>query len=343
MSVDSGAPSLLSAGYANVDLIARLPKSVQAADRRVTVQRIEVAPGGMAANTACVAASLGTPVTLFCTVGNDHDGRFLLDAWAACGVDTGQVLRNDARGTTKCLISVHPDGDRTIVSESMTFEYGPLQAALSQGRFPQGTLIYFDGYRLSDFGETADLARARGCAVAADLDGCEDAGALSLALPRLDIVFSNRSTLARLVGNLPLPRALAGIAGKGPRIVIGTSGKEGAWILSKGSVTHVPGDDVDVRGHHGRGGHVRRRLPSRVRPLPRRAVERPIRECRSRDFNVGTRGSRAHPDGCGDPAAPGRVMRRRTNGVVLSTFSSGESYGSEDCQGKVPGHHDMRQ
>ena len=207
----------------------------------------------MAANTACVAASLGTAVTLFAAVGKDPCGRFLLDAWAACGVETSRVIRDGTRGTTKCLISVQPDGDRTIISESMTFDYGPLRAALSEDAVPRGAIVFFDGYRLSDFGETAELARAKGCSVAADLDGCEDAGVLAKALPVLDIVFGNRSTLARLVGDLPLGQALAGIAAQGPRTVIGTAGRQGAWVLSGGQTVHLPGHAVDVVDTTGAG------------------------------------------------------------------------------------------
>lgn len=252
VSAGSSAPPLLVVGYANVDLIARLPETARPG-RRLTVERIEVAPGGMAANTACVVASLGSPVALYAAVGDDCFGRFLLDAWAVCGVDAGHVLRSDTRATTKCLISVCADGERTIISEAIAFDYGHLWTSLSKDRFPNGTIVYFDGYRLSDFNEAADLARKRGCAVAADLDGCEDARVLSEALPLLDIVFSNRSTLARLVGDLPLPQALSEIAARGPRVVIGTSGREGAWILSGGSTTHVEGHAVDVVDTTGAG------------------------------------------------------------------------------------------
>ncbi len=252
MSIDRTIPPLLVVGYANVDLLARLPEPSRPG-RRQTVPRIEVTPGGMAANTACVAACLGSPVSLFAAVGNDSFGRFLLDAWGRCGVDVRHVITSDARATTKCLISVEPDGERTIISERMTFDYGALNAALRDPALPRGAVVHFDGYRLEDFAPAADLARARGLTVAADLDGVDDARTLEEALPRLDIVFTNRATLARLFGDQPPARTLEEIAGRGPVVVIATWGKEGAWIRWKAETRHIPGHPVQVVDTTGAG------------------------------------------------------------------------------------------
>lgn len=243
---------ILAAGYANVDLIARLPDSAPLG-RRVTVPRIDVAPGGMAANTACVAASLGSSVALFAAIGSDSFGTLLRDAWRRFGVDATRVQTRADRPTTKCLITVHPGGDRTIISESMSFDYAPLRAFLSAGLFPAGSMVFFDGYRLTDFHDAAEAARKGGCAVAADLDGCDDARVLSDALPLLDVVFGNAAAFARLAGPGPLPEALALLAARGPGIVVATAGGEGAWILSAGRMVHVPGHAVDAVDTTGAG------------------------------------------------------------------------------------------
>lgn len=55
--------------------------------------------GGDAANTAVMAARMGAPAGIVGRVGDDELGRRLLAFWASCGLDTGDVVVDEARFT----------------------------------------------------------------------------------------------------------------------------------------------------------------------------------------------------------------------------------------------------
>ena len=71
--------------------------------------------GGGGANTAVALAAAGHHVSLVAAVGRDPAGDALLAELGRAGVDTAQVVRL-ARPTTRSLVLVDPDGERTVVN-----------------------------------------------------------------------------------------------------------------------------------------------------------------------------------------------------------------------------------
>lgn len=71
--------------------------------------------GGGAANTAIPLAHAGHAVTVVSAAGTDPDGSTILARLAGAGVDTAQVLRR-AGPSTRSLVLVEPDGERTVVN-----------------------------------------------------------------------------------------------------------------------------------------------------------------------------------------------------------------------------------
>lgn len=71
--------------------------------------------GGGAANTGLALARAGHAVTLVAAVGDDVDGDWVLAGLAGAGLDTSSIVRIPGP-TTRSLVLVDPDGDRTIVN-----------------------------------------------------------------------------------------------------------------------------------------------------------------------------------------------------------------------------------
>jgi sulfofructose kinase len=195
----------LFVGYANVDVIARLQGPVERGGR-LTVERIHKLPGGMAANAACAAATVGSQA-LFCgLVGGDPFGELLLADFRRFGVELCPAAAT-APYTTTCVILVYSDGERFIVSEPSNFDSGPLRQYLAQaGDRLRGGVLYVDGYHLGVAAEELRLARALGLRVFCDLDGGPDTYApdeLLAHLVQVDVALANRAVLARLFGEQP--------------------------------------------------------------------------------------------------------------------------------------------
>jgi sugar/nucleoside kinase (ribokinase family) len=80
--------------------------------------------GGGAANTAIPLRHAGHEVVVVCPVGTDETGDWLLGRLRAAGVDTTPVVRVSGE-STRSLVLVDPDGERTIVNLRRCREEGP--------------------------------------------------------------------------------------------------------------------------------------------------------------------------------------------------------------------------
>jgi sulfofructose kinase len=174
---------ILVLGYANVDLIASVPQ-LPISGERVTATAIDMFAGGMGANCACAASSLGSEVYFFGSLGRDVYGNFLLDDFKKHKVNTEYV--SIAGKTTKALISVTLNGERSIISEP--FEYGAehLRKFLETSTNPG--LLYVDGYHLGAARKELELAKSKGFAIYCDLDGALDTYEKSEILEYLKLI-----------------------------------------------------------------------------------------------------------------------------------------------------------
>lgn len=99
---------VLSAGIATVDTIVLVDKYPHADERVVALQSVR-AVGGPATTAAVTMARLGIDVALSCVIGDDDEGRFILEALKREGVDTRNVFVNP---------SIHTAIGTIIVSKS---------------------------------------------------------------------------------------------------------------------------------------------------------------------------------------------------------------------------------
>ncbi|CDK00083.1 Ribokinase [Microbacterium sp. C448] len=111
MALSALAP-LAVVGSINVDLtasVARLPGPGET----VLGGTLAREPGGKGANQAAAAARLGAPVRMIGCVGDDTDGRWMLEGLANAGVDVSGVWLGD-EPTGTALITVDAEGENQI-------------------------------------------------------------------------------------------------------------------------------------------------------------------------------------------------------------------------------------
>jgi len=112
-------------GALNVDklyLVDRIP----AKDEESFVIDVKIAPGGSAANTIVALSRLGVSTAFVGRVGNDREGRFLIDSLIDDGVDVSGVKVSEGRSGC-AIIFVDDKGNRAIlvdpgVNDEISFE-----------------------------------------------------------------------------------------------------------------------------------------------------------------------------------------------------------------------------
>jgi ribokinase len=107
-------PAVTVVGSINLDMIAttdRLPTAGETVGGGVLSQQ----PGGKGANQAVAAARLGGSARMIGAVGDDAQGRLMLEALSSAGVDVSDVavLAGDATGTALIVVDKH--GENQIV------------------------------------------------------------------------------------------------------------------------------------------------------------------------------------------------------------------------------------
>ena len=108
-------PLVAVLGAAAVDIIVQVkefpsPDSIVMADSRQSV------PGGTGGNVAEGIARLGYPVRFLGVVGNDDNGKLLLQSFKNAGVQTDFIMVDQKGLTASCFIAVNSHGERMIFS-----------------------------------------------------------------------------------------------------------------------------------------------------------------------------------------------------------------------------------
>jgi sugar/nucleoside kinase (ribokinase family) len=208
-----------------------------------TPARIELRPGGSAANVAAWLARAGADVTLIGRVGVDAAAAVALG-----GLDGVQlrVTRDPSRPTGTCIVLVAPGGERTMLPDPGAND------ALAIADVPEdvfsGGILHISGYALLRSGSrpaaltAIDLARDAGMKVSVD-----PASAAPLAN---DPIFLDRITPIDLLLPNEDEAEVLGRQLNVPEIVITRGARGSTWTNGFETVTEraVPVDVVDTTG-----------------------------------------------------------------------------------------------
>ncbi len=244
----SGEPALIVvAGEALIDLIV------------LADGRLVPAPGGGPYNTARAVARLGVPVAWIGGLSSDRFGRMLETGLVRDGVSLDHVQRTDLP-TTLALAELDEHGVaayRFYVdgTSAPAVDIGPLQAGLPAATraVHLGTL----GFVLEPMATTLESLAATlpddvilmvdpNCrpSITADPDGYR--ARVARVMERTDVVKVSADDLAYLQPGVPLPEAVARLAGDGDRVVLLTDGGRSVTVHAGGANHVVPVPRVRV-------------------------------------------------------------------------------------------------
>ncbi|MGH8946762.1 MAG: ribokinase [Acidimicrobiia bacterium] len=211
-------------------------------------------PGGKGANQAVAAARLESRVAMIGRVGDDEQGRALVEALESERVDVAGVVRDATAGTGLAVITVDRDGENTIVvipGANRFVDAGQMRASaaiiseapvvLAQLEIPVEAV----SEAAAMVGGTFLLNPAPAQALSPDL------------LERVDVLMPNRGELVMLAGDEEPddPSDVIGAARtvEGPGAVVVTLGAEGAVLVEGREAAHIPSPEVEVVDTTGAG------------------------------------------------------------------------------------------
>lgn len=166
------APTVATVGHAVVDhrfWLSTYPPSQPRSDAHAYREAL----GGPAAVAAVAVRRLGGAARLLAAIGDDGNGRFVIDELTAAGVDISHVQVRPEVGTGVCTVLIDEHGERHIIrhlGQSFTPHATWLDASALDG--VSAVLIHPEWPAGAE--KMTRLARERGLPVVVDLDRASD-------------------------------------------------------------------------------------------------------------------------------------------------------------------------
>ncbi len=252
-----GAGAVLCIGAAAVDRTYRLAAPLVSGTSNPVAGRRGF--GGVARNVAENLARLGSAASLITLIGDDDDGRALVEDLTAVGVGTGGVVRVLGRETATYVAVLTPDGELALGLADMAILDGlSARTADRERRAPgRGRLglrrLQCDG---GSHAALADPKRSHRYRLAVDPVSVAKSAHLPDDLHGIDLLVLNRDEAAAILGRRGLlgldpQESAAALLRAGAAEVVLTLGADGALAANREGVVRVaatPATPVDVTG-----------------------------------------------------------------------------------------------
>ncbi|MEM7189995.1 MAG: adenosine kinase [Pseudomonadota bacterium] len=218
--------------------------------------------GGSAANTAAGAAAIGAKAGFLGRVRDDQLGRIFAHDMRAIGVEYPGPILPDGPETSRSMILVSPDGERSM-NTFLGSSVGLVPADIDEALMARANWLYLEGYLF----DTPEAKEAYSRAIAATKSGggktsvtlsdpfCVDrhrADFRRLIREDLDLFFANEAEVLSLYETDDLDAALAQVGTEVEAAAI-TRSAEGAVVVRGDQRTQVPAGVVNVVDTTGAG------------------------------------------------------------------------------------------
>lgn len=223
---------IVGLGGVTVDQIG-LVERTPAADEVVRMLEYRRQSGGMVGTALVAAARLGAGVEFVGGIGDDENGRYVVDGFCREGVGTSQAIVFEGENTAfSFVITLKGPGTRTIIhwpGVQSAEELG-VEANLSDAGF-----LHLDGFWVSTAIRAAREARARGIVVTLDIGQNQSSPRIDRLLESADYLMPSLAFAKRYTGTPDVREAAERLLRFGPRAVILTLGEEGVYTLPSGA------------------------------------------------------------------------------------------------------------
>lgn len=267
--MSSKSSDVVGLGQAMVDLAARVEDgfldrhSLSKGERKVVthIERASIledldgssykaSAGGSLANTLVALSRLGSGqvrVGMAGVVGSDAIGQFFRAKIAKAGVEFLTREESETTTGTVCVLTT-PDANRTMLSfygSAATFRMEEVlkeYIASAKVLVIEGYLWEMEGTKQA-IAEAVDIARESGTLVALTASDAtvvqRHRDELLEILPKVDLLFANKTEAEALVGAMTAAQCAAALGGLCSLVAV-TDGSHGSFVSALGHVQHVP-------------------------------------------------------------------------------------------------------
>lgn len=252
-------------GSCTVDFFALVPRLI-GAEEKINVDRMEVHAGGVTANNLTQVARLGARAGWFGLIGDDTNGRVILDAFASDHMDTSAVEIVPGKLSSMTWIPVDARGERCIyMFPNITARITPEQIRTRFAPYiRQARHLHTEASQLplAPVLEAIRVAKSAGVKVLFDLDvdptyfaqsGLGSESDLKEALRLTDVLKPCKAAARELTRQNDYERMAESLLALGPEMVAITMGSDGCLLATRQTRVHRPSFKVRVVDTTGAG------------------------------------------------------------------------------------------
>lgn len=227
-------------GALNMDYLHKVDRLVL--DGETHIQHTTRSPGGSAANTIYGLSGLGMKAGLIGAVGDDEDGKAILDDLRQIGVDTSHVQIVDEAPTGSVIgfvdekgrraLYVSPGANSRIEGEDIELAYIVQARILHLTSFVDEKQLAVQGWLVEELPPQVQVSFAPG-----SLYTKRGADALSTILRRTAFLFVNEDEAEDLGG-------VSGLCDRGCQVVVVTLGQKGCRVVKAAASGHPEQDHL---------------------------------------------------------------------------------------------------
>ncbi|MCP8311786.1 MAG: carbohydrate kinase family protein [Candidatus Methylarchaceae archaeon HK02M1] len=251
---------VLALGDIVLDLIVPI-EYLPIKDEDVQIAKYIRREAGGVCNFLIAASRLGLKVGIVGCVGDDEDGRFVIESLRREGVDVAGIDEIEERETAKVLVLVDGKGRHAFIGvHGIGIEV--YQDRMDAKRIESSRAIFTSGHtliRYPSLDATLEVMRkAKGLGIPVFFDPGPlvnkiQPKVLDSALESTEVLMSNISEAKALAGTQDLKITSEILLKKGVKTVVIKLGRGGCFIAQEGSSIHIPGFKVPVVDTTGAG------------------------------------------------------------------------------------------
>jgi len=211
--------------------------------------------GGVARNVAENTARLGARVSLVSILGDDENGRDMLDDLKHLGIDTRHMAISETHGTAEYVAVLQPDGELAIGLADMAIfdEFGPALLQRMESDFGSGWIFADCNLPAETLHYLVDLSRRKALTLAIDAVSTPKVMRLAADLSGIGLLFLNLDEARALLDqpDASPEAAAAALIERGTERIVLTLGDKGL-VAADGSgirrIGSVSAQIVDATG-----------------------------------------------------------------------------------------------
>ena len=251
--------TVLSIGLSLLDVTAFGVMDPEQWKEKQRIRKVDLVPGGDAANQSIFLASLGLHACLNACVGDDESGMTIRNVMESRGVDTRYLKVKEGLNTGVALILVNDEGKRTVFSTPgahRTMNGGDLPGELPQdlAAITIGSFFAIPEAEEDGLEQFLKKAKERGVLIFGDLDTAGvvyDPARLERFAPLMDYFIPSLYDVMPYTGEDNVEKAVEKLHRLGTENIIIKCGEKGALVdcpSFKGTVPALKVDPVDTTG-----------------------------------------------------------------------------------------------